>query len=329
MTSRHACGLTSTIAALACGLFAWLFSGQALGYCRTTTCNDCPRDEQGCSTGETPLTWPGRCVGFGVHAAASHSIDLETVERVTQEALDTWNAVRCGPSELRPSIELRPLGRPLLCGRSEYVDDAANANALIFQDEIWPYGGVAHELASTRVRSRPDGTIIDADIEINALRPLLVDTDAGMERGKITGAHDLLSIITHELGHLLGLDHSQEPGSIMQVRLPVRAERRMLGDDDVAAICEIYPPHREAEACDPTPYGEFSPHCALDPSTGGACSVFNPGTILSAGRGAGPAFLVLPWMVLALRRRARRRRLILPRTRAGRASTAGDRDARD
>lgn len=304
------------------GIAYWVLSGlfapTVHAYCRTTTCAECPRDPQGCLMGGEPLSWPGRCVAVGVQANASRMADYETVERMLAHAFETWNAVRCRPDGLPPSIELRMLDQPVLCGRSEYLSDAANANVLVFRDDQWPYAGAGSELASTTVRSNTVGAILDADIEVNALRPLLLDGDQGP--GFITGAHDLQSIITHEVGHLLGLDHSSDPDSIMQVRLPPRIVRTTLGDDDIAAICAAYPPEREAP-CDPTPEQEFSPYCALDPATGGACNAARPATV------QWPSPLLLMLTVLGALAR-RRRRSTSRLAREAHASTAGGTDGR-
>src|SRR5687768_641336 len=98
-------------------------ASDARAYCRSSTCKDCPRDEEGCTIGGTEIAWSGRCVGLGLHADASEQVDLPTVERLAEEAFASWNAVRCEPSGLPPSIELFGTDGPIVCGRSEFVDD--------------------------------------------------------------------------------------------------------------------------------------------------------------------------------------------------------------
>ncbi len=312
-------------------LASLLPGGEAHAYCRTSTCDDCPRDENGCTVGGTAVAWPARCVAFGIHVEASEQVDLATVEMLTDQAFATWNAIRCEPSGLAPSIELTGTDGPVVCGRSEFVGDALNANILAFRDDAWPYDGEGDDLATTTVRSRAHGEIVDADVEVNATRPLLVtDTTEG---GTIVGAHDLLSILTHEFGHLLGLDHSTDPESIMQVTLPPRVVRTTLGADDVAGICAAYPPERDALPCDDTRRA-FAAQCALDPSTGGACSTAGAGADASDRRAssARECFALLFTMMIGRRLRARWRSAVVVsrrRYRATRASTVDGRGAPD
>src|SRR5262249_52877540 len=53
---------------------------------------------------------------------------------------------------------------------------------------------------------------------------------------------DIQSIITHEIGHFLGLDHSALISSVMvPFGLPSQLDQRTLAYDDIAGIMEIYP----------------------------------------------------------------------------------------
>ena len=49
---------------------------------------------------------------------------------------------------------------------------------------------------------------------------------------------DLLTVAAHEIGHTLGLAHSNDPGALMYPSYD--GPRRFLGDDDIAGIQELY-----------------------------------------------------------------------------------------
>ncbi|XP_047309437.1 metalloendoproteinase 2-MMP-like [Impatiens glandulifera] len=51
---------------------------------------------------------------------------------------------------------------------------------------------------------------------------------------------DIESAALHEIGHILGLDHSEDPSSIMWPFLEKGELRRVLGTDDIHGIFELY-----------------------------------------------------------------------------------------
>jgi hypothetical protein len=87
--------------------------------------------------------------------------------------------------------------------------------------------------------NRGTGEIVEADIVINPRQRFSTDGSPG--------TYDLESTLTHELGHLLGLDHSAEPGSVMREGQPINdpsirspLNGRNLGVDDRAGARALY-----------------------------------------------------------------------------------------
>jgi hypothetical protein len=267
-------------------------------YCRTTTCTGCARDAStGCVIDGTPLAWPSSCVSFSMGEQGSAAVDAETAARLMAEAFAIWSAAPCDRQGNLPSIEVGISAPALVCEDVGYSTRGGNANAVIFRDDAWPYADAYRGLASTTVTSRADGSIVDADIEINTTLPIFI---TGQTTTKTpVGAHDLLSIMVHEAGHFLGLDHSRTDNAIMRPSLDPGAVSTVLSSDDIAAICAAYPPTREA-TCDAAPGAGFSAECAPDASDSG-CSVL-PGAAPHAGVGS------LAWTAVVLWLGRRRRR---------------------
>lgn len=108
-----------------------------------------------------------------------------------------------------------------------------SVNLVSFGDTTFPMG--SGTLAVTlNYFSSQTGITNEADILFN---PNQLWSTSGE-----SGRYDLQSIMTHEIGHFLGLDHSGMISSVMSpFGLPTQIDQRTLQYDDVAGISEIYP----------------------------------------------------------------------------------------
>ena len=102
----------------------------------------------------------------------------------------------------------------------------------------------------TRVFYDPEtGAIAEADVSINPRPRTEEGTEIQFSTDGTPGTYDLEATFTHEIGHLLGLDHSAVLGSTMQGRqafngtfgLPALTERT-LSEDDRQKIRSLYGP---------------------------------------------------------------------------------------
>lgn len=301
--------LTTGFVAL-CAVLSLSESAQA--FCRTTTCDPnnpkeaCEHDANRCLITGEPLQWRSSCVTVGVHELGSPQLGFgfDDVAPIVEQAFATWLAADCGGGA-GPSIEVNMLG-PLECGLSEYNKQAANANIVLFREDDWPFVGAENAIALTTTRfDKVKGDLWDADIEINAVTELL-------SIGDPVQGYDLLSVLTHEAGHFLGLSHSLDETATMKLTYdPTRdgTSFRDLADDDVNGICTIYPPDRRPATSSCENRHGFSEQCGADQppkSESEGCSV------TSAGLAKSSATLNMLALLAAacVARLARRRRVV-------------------
>lgn len=286
------------------GVFFVLFvsASEAGAFCRARTCNPtdpkqtCETDADDCITSGSPLYWSSSCVSFSVQEDGSrvHGITASAATAAARNALGAWTGVNCGGD--LPSIGFADHGL-VSCDASEFNQDGYNANAIIFRDEVWPYPGASDTYGFTRIRFNPkNGEIYDADIELNG-----VDFDLSLDGND---GVDLESILTHEMGHFLGLAHTATEhfdATMSATWDGLGSDLRSLSTDDEAAICTAYPPNRSTASNSCEPRNGFAKECdvALSDDDGGCSVSAAPASRSAAGFAACVALLA----ALGLRRR--------------------------
>jgi Matrixin len=105
----------------------------------------------------------------------------------------------------------------------------AGGNCVHFEQQTWIYG--EGKLAVTLVDANPDtGEIVNARVEVNQVE-YRFDADN----------YDLGAVLTHELGHLLGLAHSGDAQATMYAATSPRdSHQRHPQADDRAGIAYLY-----------------------------------------------------------------------------------------
>ena len=108
-------------------------------------------------------------------------------------------------------------------------------NVVTFSDTSAPLGSSIIAATFSFFKTQNGDLLFDeSDIAFN---PTLDFSTTG-ESNKF----DIQSVLTHEIGHLLGLDHSALVSSVMvPFGVPAQLDQRTLAYDDIAGVMEIYP----------------------------------------------------------------------------------------
>ncbi len=198
----------------------------------------CPRDADQCVTKGHALHWTNACLTYAVQLDGSRRsrLDADQVQAFVAQAFSAWRAARC-PGGGSPRFDVQFEGF-VTCDRREAVCDGPekNVNVVMFHDSNW-LDGASRIGVTTPTGGTESGLVIDADVEINSQDYSFASDPSG------TMSTSLLYVLTHELGHFLGLAHSQVNGAVMSTgyqSLPYSPN--LITADDAAAICAAYPP---------------------------------------------------------------------------------------
>ena len=262
------------------------------------------------------LFWESGCIFVSLDSGGTKAVPFDMVQTVVDASIATWNddTMSCSymvvmedppaPHEVgkdgvniikfrdqswcRPAVD----DDPMRC----YSDSAAGITTAVFVDDA---------------SSARDGAIVDADIEINNVD--FAVAISGQSTNTIPCQAELQNTLTHELGHLHGLEHTcrvtpSDPPRVDDMGNPVpscsdpslpasvidatmypfqdcgETKKETLSDDDTNGICTIYPTAKDPHSC-----------TRVDLGQGGCCDASGAPAPLALAAGT----------ILLLRRRRR------------------------
>jgi hypothetical protein len=173
--------------------------------------------------GGDPVRWQQSRVELRIDPRLEQAFGAEAVKRAAVVASDAWRGLANAPDVV-------------IADGAPAAYDAGKRNNGIYLITEWPFDH--DQVAMTITSYTPRGEIVGVDILVNGSRSfeMLPEPSNGAPQ------HDLAAVLTHEVGHALGLAHSEEdPDATMYPNIRAgETHQRSLSADDEAAIAEAY-----------------------------------------------------------------------------------------
>lgn len=221
-------------------------------------------------------------------AVPARSYTLQTTEGATPARI-SWKTRRitvtlssslsAPPANIKPGSDVlgavrRALARWSAAANIQFVEAASKAESISAPtsggdgvslitvahtpENAAPFAGASSEASGrTRIFYTESGQITEADIALNPAQQFSTDGTFG--------TYDLEATLTHEVGHLLGLEHSAVAGATMQPRQARNGLYKMaawtartLSDDDRAGVRALYGARGEKDKSRGTVVGTIS-----------------------------------------------------------------------
>lgn len=185
------------------------------------------------------VKWNRSTLKYRVHKSMSKDLSKQETLKAIQMSFTSWQRA------LKGSMKIKFDG--VSSGKIGYDPSSSdNENLLVWEEKNWEFdkGFIAMTLVTFR---KSTGTILDADIVFNGVDYKWVNKQNNGKAPKHAKAKnrlvpaDLQNTLTHELGHLLGLEHSHNTSATMfESQTAGETSKRQLHLDDHNAIRTLY-----------------------------------------------------------------------------------------
>ena len=231
------------------------------------------------NSGNMCLWWSTRGHSFQIDAAGTPDVAGDAAFTAIRNSFATWGQVSCSdlvfpdlglsqnPADRVVGYFPGQVNRNLVLFRIKNCDAAGvvpAGDACLTQGgcgnkyDCWQHGGVVIAITTT-TSNRNTGEITDSDIEINdspapdGTKFIFTAVDSPVcTAPNQTGCvrMDIQNTVTHEAGHSIGLDHTDDPTATMYATAPEgETSKRQLHPDDIRAVCAIYPKGLQTVTC--------------------------------------------------------------------------------
>ena len=241
------------------------------------------------------LYWESGCIFVTYDAAGTSELPGDSELALIDASIATWNDDTSSCSYMKV---MKQGVKDVEVGKDE-------VNVVKFRDSVWGRPAIADDppkmypssaAGLTTVtfindaKSSRDGAIVDADIEVNGVNFAISDQGSSLSSNPVKA--ELQNTMTHEVGHLHGLEHTcladyemvtryDENGTLVPrcsattdpkiteaTMYPYQdsgeTKKETLEPDDINSMCVVYPPARDPGTCSAV---SLSPGCGC--ATGG------------------------------------------------------------
>lgn len=262
------------------------------------------------------LFWESGCVFFVADQDGTKALPGDTEQQLIDQAVETWNVASATCSYLtlkKGATAKKEVGKDYT--NVIKIRDSSWCRPKVKDDPARCYSeaaaGITTAVYVDDATSARDGAIVDADIEINGVNFAI--SNGGVTLSTESCKAELLNTLTHELGHLVGLEHpclaAGDPQRVDDLGRAVpscgvttdpkiteatmynyqdcgETKKESLATDDIGFLCKVYPKAEDPSTC-----------AAVEPSVPGCCSASNEPL---------PALALVGFAGLVLGRRRRR-----------------------